>query len=100
MKSGSWASYQSALPFEARSGGEPDDDVKPGRHDQEPPAEVAVTWYQPVTFRDIDTGELHDDVAPVSRVFGAERWRWKHVKAWADAMERRWGKPVDIEDIF
>lgn len=27
MNSGSWSSYQSALPIEARSGGEPDDDI-------------------------------------------------------------------------
>lgn len=26
MKSGSWSSFQSALPVEARAGGEPDDD--------------------------------------------------------------------------
>jgi hypothetical protein len=26
MKSGSWASFQAALPMEARAGGEPDDD--------------------------------------------------------------------------
>jgi len=40
MKSGSWASFQSALPTEARAGGEPDDEpptetwpkeIKPGR---------------------------------------------------------------------
>lgn len=29
MKSGSWASYQSALPVEARAGGEPDDEPLP-----------------------------------------------------------------------
>jgi hypothetical protein len=28
MKSGSWSSYQSALPIEARAGGEPDDDPR------------------------------------------------------------------------
>lgn len=29
MKSGSWSSFQSALPIEARAGGEPDDGVGP-----------------------------------------------------------------------
>jgi hypothetical protein len=108
MKSGSWSSYQSALPSEARSGGEPDDDPTPGRHDHEPPHSVYVTWFREESFRVVemlpggiehDTGTVERHVAPVSRWFPAESWAWKHAIAWRDAMARRHGHAT-IEDDF
>jgi hypothetical protein len=111
MNSGSWASYQSALPIEAR-GGEPDDDAPaPGRHDNEPPDCVVVEWFQPFEHEEVwseyePATESYRDVAvrtgysaPVGRWFPAESWAWKHATAWRDAMARRWGHAT-IEAVF
>jgi hypothetical protein len=113
MNSGSWASYQSALPIETRAGGEPDDDQpKPGRHDHEGPAYLLVEWFQPVTFRvanmihddhgdfvEHDTGRTETENAPVHRWFPTERWAWKHAEAWRAAMAKR-HRSARIEEVF
>lgn len=99
MQSGSWSSYQAALPPEARAGGEPDDEGPMGRHDHEPPREILVLWYRPVACRDYATGEVEMLTAQFGRAFGAERWRWRHVLAWRDAMARRYGH-AEIKEVF
>jgi len=100
MKSGSWASYQSALPNEARAGGEPDDEPqKVGRHDHEPPYAVAVCWMGSFQWPDDENGPVPPQPVPVGRIFGAEKWRWKHILAWKAAMTRRHGYAW-IEELF
>jgi hypothetical protein len=112
MKSGSWASYQSALPPEARSCGERDDEPEPvGRHDHEGPSHVVVEWFVPLeydeTMTEYDpTADTHRQVVvrmshdvPVGRWFPAERWAWKHAMAWRDAMARKFGHAT-IEEVF
>lgn len=112
MKSDSWASYQSALPPEARAGGEPDDGPEPaGRHDREPPAYLIVTWFASVPCDewrmecDPEAGTyaavlVRSTVeAPVGRWFPAEGWAFKHAAAWRDAMARRHGWAA-VEEVF
>ncbi len=95
MTSGSWSSFQSALPMEARLGGEPDEEPPVrGRHDHEPPVAIAVVWMGEFVW---DDGLVMP--VPVGRVFGAEPWRWKHIQAWLAAMKKRHGHAW-IEESF
>jgi hypothetical protein len=87
MSGGSWAAYREALPLEML--GEPDgDDREP---DPGPPTWYAVRWFEPVTFRDVDTGELVEMEAPTVRVFALDRHGdpCGAARRWAAAMARR-----------
>lgn len=111
MSSGSWASYQAALPIEARVGGEPDDEPsQPRRLRCEGPSALYVEWFEEFTYPDTAieydpaTGTYRDVAfangyrAPVGRWFPAERWAWKHAVAWRDAMTKRHGHAT-IENV-
>lgn len=100
MKGGSWASYQAALPIEARAGGEPDDEPTE-KYPTGPPSAVIVAWFEPVEWDEEMDGvmvRVRQD-APVGRWFSSESWAWKHIMAWKAAMERRHGHAW-IEEVW
>lgn len=89
MKSGSWSSYQAALPVEARSGGEPDDDgpLLP------PPSFITVCWISGQEEIAVDEGDFvsfHQVPIGGSRTF--PMFMHKASSRWFAAMAERYGK--------
>lgn len=100
MKSDAWASYQAALPPEARAGGEPDFDDPPPRRDRKGrpklyrmgPGPIGVECWQPVYREDSIT--VHDPATETHSTVlmggdqDAPSVRWfdgPHLIAWAAA---------------
>lgn len=90
MQSGSWASYQAALPLEARAGGEPDDDDKSGLISL--PAGYSVEWLHEELCGDGEVHTVRSMRCFLGESHGGDALAWRAAVWWEAAMLRRHGK--------